>query len=234
MQQENKMDNMAMIRSLLVFTLAFSVAGCIAQRPLIVQRTEDFPLSCDNQLNWKKAHWTALDPNREDRRRTDVKLLYSATGIYFLFRNEDSMISATMQNDFDSLWREDVAEVFLWPDTTRDFYFEYEISPLNKELALLIGGKTSKRTRWQPWPQTSDNRVLHCTKIVRNKEWYASFFIPFALMHPLVDGPPKKGTVWRANFYRCDSDPGARAEWSWKQTAKSFHELESFGRLEFQ
>ena len=38
------------------------------------------------------------------------------------------------------------------------------------------------------------------------KGWRAEVFIPYELLTPLRNVPPKAGTKWRANFYRMDYD----------------------------
>jgi hypothetical protein len=59
------------------------------------------------------------------------------------------------------------------------------------------------------------------------------FFIPFALYAPLKNVPPKKGTQWRANFYRIDYDEG-QILYTWQPVRKeSFHDYERFGTLLF-
>jgi hypothetical protein len=45
--------------------------------------------------------------------------------------------------------------------------------------------------------------------------------------------PPKKGTQWRANFYRIDYDSGT-SEWSWQKTRTNFHDYEKFGYIVFE
>ena len=50
----------------------------------------------------------------------------------------DRKLTATMNEDFMDLWKEDVFEVFLWTDERFPVYFEYRISPLNRELPILI------------------------------------------------------------------------------------------------
>jgi hypothetical protein len=82
--------------------------------------------------------------------------------------------------------------------------------------------------------------VQHCTKIVKSKkaasskDWYAEFFVPYALLYPMVKEIPKPGSVWRANVYRADYDDNKTVEWSWKRTQKTFHEYQVFGRLVFR
>ena len=66
------------------------------------------------------------------------KVLYSNTGLYFLMEGTDRTLTATMNEDFMDLWKEDVFEVFLWTDERFPVYFEYEISPLDRELPILI------------------------------------------------------------------------------------------------
>ena len=64
-------------------------------------------------------------------------MVYSSTGLYFLMEGTDRKLTATMNEDFMDLWNEDVFEVFLWTDERYPAYFEYEISPLNRELPIL-------------------------------------------------------------------------------------------------
>ena len=66
---------------------------------------------------------------------TRVKVLYSKKGLYVLMDATDKKLTATMQEDFQNLWTEDVFEVFLWPDERDPLYFEYEISPLGPRAA---------------------------------------------------------------------------------------------------
>ena len=49
--------------------------------------------------------------------------------------------------DFLDLYNEDVVEVFLWPDESFPVYFEYEVSPLNYELPIIIP-KLQRKIFW--------------------------------------------------------------------------------------
>lgn len=230
---------------------AFIVAGCLmcilstyaqdTPDEIHVLPTRDFKISCNNlDKNWQSAQWVSLQPDKDDARATRVKSLYSETGVYFLIFNQDDKPSSTKKKDFDSLWVEDVAEVFLWPDTSMSVYFEYEISPLNKELVLIIPNFQGRFLGWIPWNYYGKRRIRHCVKIVKDLKgnegvpgWYAEIFIPYAVMEPMVKEIPKPGSVWRGNFYRADYDDNKPVEWSWKRTQKTFHEFNVFGRLIF-
>ncbi len=230
-----------------LFGLLISVACTLAVAQsahefIIVKPTDDFELTGKGSGKWDVALWNELPVTQgEDKRQTRFKTLYSPTGIYFLFHNEDRKLSASKTNDFDRLWYEDVAEVFLWPDTAHTVYFEYEISPLNVELPILIPNLDGQFLGWVPWEYSGDRKTRHLTAVTGGEkktgsaisEWYAEFFIPYILMTPLHNIPPKKGTVWRANMYRVDYDDKKVTEWSWKKTEKTFHEYTKFGKLIF-
>ena len=67
----------------------------------------------------------------------------------------------------------------------------------------------------------------------RSKGGAREFFIPYALLKPLQNVPPKPGTRWRANVYRMDYDGGKRSSWQWAPVSGTFHQFEKFGELVF-
>src|SRR5258708_6676753 len=88
-------------------------------KTLNVARSGDFEGTGDGSaLAWTKAAWEPLlargMQGRDDPTR--VKALYSAKGLYFLMQGADRQVTASMTEDFADLWKEDVFEVFLWPD----------------------------------------------------------------------------------------------------------------------
>ena len=149
-------------------------------------------------------------------------------------------MTATIHADFMDLWKEDVVEVFLQTDQD-PLYFEYEISPLNYELPILISNNKGDLARWQPFHYDADRKTRHATAVQGGEKktnavvsgWTADFFIPYKLLRPLNNIQPGPGTKWKANFYRVDYDNG-EASWSWQPTDKSFHEYEKFGTLLFE
>jgi len=53
------------------------------------------------------------------------------------------------------------------------------------------------------------------------------------LLMPMSNVAPRKGTQWRANFYRIDYDKG-EATWQWQVVREErFHDYERFGTLQF-
>jgi hypothetical protein len=173
---------------------------------------------------------------------TRFKMVYSKTGVYFLMDGTDRKLTATMNEDFMDLWNEDVFEVFLWTDERHPIYFEYEISPLNKELPILIPNLGGQFIGWRPWHYEKDRLTRKATTTSGGPKqsnapitgWRAEFFFPYSLLRPLQNVPPKPGTHWRGNFYRMDHDDGKRTQWDWAPVGPSFHEFEKFGELVFE
>lgn len=215
------------------------------QRPrLSVKPAQDFEVTgTGDHASWQRAEWVLLQRRQADGLPYDsrFKMLYSDTGLYFLMEGTDRKLTATMNEDFMDLWNEDVFEVFLWTDERYPVYFEYEISPLNKELAILVPNFGGQFLGWRPWHYERDRQTRKATSIMGGPKepqasiqgWGAEFFIPYAVLKPLQNIPPKPGTRWRANFYRVDYDGGKATQWDWARVGPSFHEYQKFGELLF-
>jgi hypothetical protein len=223
-------------------------AAAHAQPParprLSVTPAQDFEVTGKgDQAAWRQAAWTALRGREPVSHpyESRFKMLYSNTGLYFLMDGTDRTLTATMSEDFMDLWNEDVFEVFLWPDERYPVYFEYEISPLNRELPIIIPNFGGQFLGWRPWHYEGPRLTRKNTSTAGGPKeahasiegWRAEFFIPYTLLKPLQNVPPKPGTAWRANFYRMDHDAGKRTQWEWAPVGQSFHEYQKFGDLVF-
>jgi hypothetical protein len=212
---------------------------------LHVRPTEDFTVTGqgDNPAWRAVPEWTAMNvrQNVADPFATRFKLLYSAKGLYVLMDAADKKLTASFQEDYADLWTQDVFEVFLWPDERDPIYFEYEISPLGKELAILVPNLDNKFLGWRPWHYDADRQIKKAAVTIGGPQqsgaaiqgWRAEIFIPYALLRPLRNVPPAKGTRWRANFYRMDYDTGSVIQWDWSRVGPSFHEFNGFGTIIF-
>jgi hypothetical protein len=208
---------------------------------LKVRHTANFEIKGDGRAdNWNSTEWLQLPVGTVAGipYQTQMKMLYSDSGIYCLYHCEDNKITATLKEDFLDLWNEDVVEAFFWTDEATPLYFEYELSPLNYELPILVPNNKGKFLGWRPWHYEGNRRTKHATHINKNGDtitsWTAEFFIPYSLLTPLNNVPPQKGTRWRANFYRIDHDDG-ESSWEWQKVRKeNFHDYELFGQLVFE
>ena len=95
---------------------------------------------------------------------------------------------------------------------------------------------------WIPWQYEGERLTRKAVSIRggppapggRIEGWQAEVFIPYALLKPLQNVPPKPGAHWRANFYRIDYDGEKTTYWSWMPIESSFHEYDRFGTITFQ
>ncbi len=217
-----------------------------ASSPLHVKRTVDFQITGDgSNPAWQNTAWLELSKRSTDSTALPydarVKLLYSNQGVYILFSGSDGRVTATMREDFLDLWNEDVFEFFFWTDEQLPLYFEYEISPLGYELPILIPNVGGKFLGWRPWHYDGDRKIQKATTVRGGEKqsgakisgWSAEVFVPYDLLKPLGNVPPKPGTRWRANFYRVDYDDDRSTSWDWARVGPSFHEYEKFGTLVF-
>lgn len=216
-----------------------------ADRELRVRPCDDFTLTGDGTAAaWKKTEWESLHKRTTGgpAYETRVKVLYSKTGLYTLMDATDRKITATIKDDFANLWTEDVFEIFLWPDERHPVYFEYEISPLNVELPIMVPNLDGRAFGWRPWHYDGPRKTRKATAATGGPVqsggsitgWTAEVFIPYELLKPLHNVPPKSGGRWRANFYRMDYDEGMTSSWDWARVGQSFHEFKKFGTLVFE
>ncbi|MFO0808192.1 MAG: carbohydrate-binding family 9-like protein [Gemmataceae bacterium] len=228
-----------------MYGLKGEAASAPNKRELNVRATDDFQVTGDGSNEaWAKAEWQPLTKRNDVGKphETKIKVLYSKTGLYILMNAVDEKITATMTEDFQNLWTEDVFEAFLWPDERDPIYFEYEISPLGTELPIVVPNLDGKILGWRPWHYDGARKTRKATSAVGGPlksgatvtGWKAEVFIPYALLTPLRNVPPKPGTRWRANFYRMDYDSGKAASWDWVRVGPSFHEFQKFGTLVFE
>ncbi|MEO2015054.1 MAG: carbohydrate-binding family 9-like protein [Fuerstiella sp.] len=212
---------------------------------LTVKKCVDFKVTGTGDSSaWQKTEWVALNRrlNGEHEYSARFKMLYSKTGVYVLFDGTDTRLTATMQEDFLDLWKEDVFECFFWTSEDHPVYFEYEISPLGYELPILVPNLDGRFLGWRPWNYEGSKKIQKKVSASGGSSeslsavtgWRAEVFIPYELLKPLRNVPPKSGTHWRANFYRMDYDGQKTTAWDWARVGPSFHEFKNFGTLVFE
>jgi len=212
---------------------------------LRVARTDDFAVDGKGGApGWSKAEWQALVPRgaAAGAHPTRFKMLYSAAGLYVLMDGGDRALTATFKEDFLDLWTEDVFEFFLWTDERYPVYFEYEISPLGFELPILVPNFGGQFYGWRPWHYEGARKTRKAVSVRGGPAepgavitgWSAEVFVPYDLLKPLSNVPPKPGTRWRANVYRMDYDGGRTVSWNWAPLRGTFHQPDTFGVLVFE
>ena len=211
---------------------------------LVVRRCVDFTVTGrGDHAEWTKTNWVRLKQidNPGKSLETNFKILYSSTGLYVLFNGADEKITSPFNNDYDLLYQGDVFEVFFHPNPSSPLYFEYEVSPLNKELVLLVSQSGKKFTRWRPFGP-EDKKIIKKVNIrggkmasgSKTQGWTAELFFPYEVLGPMITEGPASGTRWNANFCRLDYDTGNMIKWSFSPIKVSFHEIQSYLPIQFE
>jgi len=235
-----------------LFLFCFISSNQVLSQPsesnvLLIKKCNDFEVTGNgSSTEWNKTEWVELKQQGPDESpyTTKAKVLYSETGIYFLYDCVDKILNATIKEDFMNIFTEDVVEFFLWTDERYPVYFEYEISPLGYELPILVPNLDGKAFGWLPLRYEGDRKTRTATTVTGGTKesgatidgWKAEIFLPFRLLTPLSNVPPVSGTKWRANIYRIDYDHDNRGRtfFTWQRIERSFHEFEKYGVFLFE
>jgi hypothetical protein len=200
---------------------------------VLCPRTTRWDFSSLDALNGVWAHCARISlrenlSGRQPRWGTELRLGWSGDVLQGLYLCQDPNPWATKTTRDDTLWEEEVVEIFLDPFGDSLSYFEFEINPLNTVTDLVV-----RRT----WTGLKKDFRWKCEGLVTASGtlaygWTAAFQIPFA---SLGDCHPRRSPVWRANFSRIDRPKDEAVELSaWSPTlVKSFHVPGRFGRLRF-
>ena len=144
------------------------------------------------------------------------------------FDGRDLGWSATKTRRDDSLWEEDVYEVFLSPEDPPHIYYEFEVNPLGTVFDARVESPRLCR------PTICVDLLWNCPGFTarvrrRTKSWSARLGIPLRRLA----GPGPLPREWRANFFRVDR--GAVDEFSaWSPVFRDppdFHDGRRFGTL---
>jgi hypothetical protein len=163
---------------------------------------------------------------RKPKWGTEVRLGWEEDALHGLFLCQDPDPWSTKTRRDDSLWEEEVVEIFLDPFGDSMSYFEIEINPLNTVTDLFV-----RRTRTGLHKELSWNcegLATSCGTLPYG--WVAAFQIPF---RSLGDCHPSRCPIWKANFARIDRPKTEKREltaWS-PSSVESFHVPERFGVL---
>lgn len=195
---------------------------------------------------WRKAPrlspFVHHDTMASSRVKTEVRIWYDDEALYLGWICEDGDIQATLRRRDSKFWEEEVVEFFVTPKAL-DRYFELQWNPLGGTFDAIIQNKLGAEGRsekfdgdWSftatnmAWALQVDGSVQQSSD--RDQRWTVEVRIPFS---DLKVKTPKRGEVWRGNFYRFNRDQGREPELlSWSPTIwPGFHQPTRFGYLRF-
>ncbi|MCC7377204.1 MAG: amidohydrolase family protein [Verrucomicrobiales bacterium] len=158
---------------------------------------------------------------------TEVRALWTADALILRF-----VAPFTKLTTFDppasgeeriGLWERDVVEAFIGTDAAEPKrYDEFQAAPNGMKLDLRLNGE-ARDFKWDSG-MSVQAEIRDSDKI-----WTAIKSIP---LKSLTSSPPKPGSRWRINLYRCDYANDAFLTWR-PTLKKTFHVPDRFGVLEF-
>ena len=169
-----------------------------------------------------------------------VRAQWDADNLYLAFQVKDADIASQFTARDDTLWKEDVVEVYLDPYGDEKDYLELQVAPTG---AVFDAFFTEHRK--PDWPEASKGFNVELKTAVAlqgtlnddkpDTGWTVEMAIPLKSIPNLKEGSPKAGEAWKANFYRLDVNPkgAAPSQAVWSPAGGDFHNLGRAGTLTF-
>jgi len=184
-----------------------------------------------------------------DRFLTTCRALWTDEALVVRFDARDEHPWHVHARRDDSLWDEEVVEIFLDPSGSGANYAEVEISPANVVCDLQVASPWPALASDKTWDWAGlETRVHHrpAPDAPGHVTWQAIAWMPWDGLRSLAGAaavrlPPRTGDRWRMNVFRIKrpGGPGDRergaiyAAWSVPTEGPSFHVPDAFRDLVF-
>ena len=214
---------------------AYRVASTTA-RPAVLLPGHDVAWHTAQQITWGP-----------EQARTTFAALWNGDGLAVRFDVCDDQPWHTMTRRDDTIWDEEVVEIFIDPTGTGRNYLEIEISPINVVTDLIIRETSPtlvNELAWN-WEGLESTVVPGTCAGLKPGSWVALAWLPWSgLRHtPEVASfaPPKPGATWKFNVFRIKRPGGPAnprqgaifAAWS-APDGRTFHAPAFFKPLVFE
>ena len=141
-------------------------------------------------------------------RKTTFRVLYDDAFLYVAFRADDPDVWGSLKNKDDSIYNEDVVEVFLDADADGKTYNELEVSPHNVNFDASFVTRRSDLPAAMKWESGMKSAVFIKGTLDDDSDtdeyWTVELQVPLANLTSVPHVPPQKGDRWRFNAYRLD------------------------------
>lgn len=215
----------ALIMLCLAVLVSVTTAFAAAKPPELTAQRAARPPSVDGRVTDDPA-WAAVQPQegftllgKSDlaKGQTEVRVLYDDRKLYVSYVcaiAAGATVQAGARPRDGQVYMDECVELFLAPDATQpQQYLHFIVNAAGSMQDELV----------QDWEW---NTTWQAGAVQRGGGWEAELAIPWSGL-PLT---PATGSTWRVNF--CRHSPGGSETSSWAPCKSSFHEPESFGRLE--
>jgi Carbohydrate family 9 binding domain-like len=193
-----------------------------------IRRTAE-PITIDGRLDepvWQRAEplrLTRVEDGLPTRFATVVRLLWDERYLYAAFACEDPDIWGTFTERDAHIYDEEVVEVFLDDDSDGVSYLEFEVSPRNVVLDLMVLTRAERTKLLWAWDCEGLQTAVHVDGTLDNREdvdrgWSVEIAIPWSEIFQAPNVPPKHGDRWRINLYRIDRARDADEYSAWSPT----------------
>jgi len=217
-----------------------------AENPVALTDAWDAPSRKNAEILTIEGQWLK-PPATEHRPLTQLKLQWDDTALYGMFRVEDKYVRSAVTEFMGPVCTDSCVEFFVAPAGGKGYCnFEINCSGVlhvsHIEDATMIPGKGF--AVWRPWTVEEGNTVGIETSIkemlpeerVGDCVWTVAFTIPLSTLLGVTGAPaPAKGTLWRANVYKC-ADKTSHPHWLfWNPIGDrlAFHQPDRFGEMLF-
>ena len=144
--------------------------------------------------------------------RTEARLLWDDDYLYAGFKAYDKDIWSYFTERDSATCREDVLEVFIKPDATKEPYYNFEINALNTvydAFNVKRGAGGEDHHRWNRWNCEGLKSAVTIEGELNNWEvvdeyWQLEVAIPFAGLPTLKGRSPAVGDAWLFHLARYD------------------------------
>jgi len=218
-----------------------------AARHYLVKRVTG-PVIIDGKL--EEADWAACEPIRlagynegvRVKQQTTARMLWDDSFLYISWHCEDTQIWSTLTVRDDTLYQQEVVEVFINPDGDREAYLELEVNPLGTLWDGFILRRDSGLIGILAWNSFKIRRGVNLDGTPNDpsdtdKSWSVELAVPLDELVTAANIPPKSGDKWRLNLYRIDLPQRNKklADYSaWSPVSgESYHDPDRFGEIEF-
>lgn len=174
-------------------------------------------------------------------KKTTFRMLYDDANLYVAFYAEDADIWGTLKNKDDSIYNEDVVEVFLDADADGKTYNELQVSPHNVNFDASFVARRSDLAEAMKWESGMKTAVFIKGTLDDNTDtdeyWTAEMQIPLSRLTAVPHVPIAKGDRWRFNAYRLEHltrRTNIEGQSFSPLFVGDFHALPRFGWLSFQ
>jgi len=195
---------------------------------------------------WERAETLTLKTNKtgksveDEAIKTWTKSCHDGQNLYIAFECNDPDIWSNYTERDESLWKQEVVEVFIDTDNNPDTYIEIEVSPYN----VLFDSYIEKPANIDI-AQTAEFNLSGIQTAVQiegtlnnkadiDKKWTVEIAVPFRELMGNSEKLNFEETQWKINYYRINRDRNDQSSWyAWSPTVSNFHVPRKFGLLKF-